>query len=167
VSRNLDSDFREEKNKLAPSGVINLYEIELDDITVVYFCDWDTDVSFGGKTYTAFPITRTDIEHDTSGKVTSIQVTLANVNRMIGGYLETYNGLVGRKIVIKMVFANLLNDPDAYVNEEFYVNTSFADERRVVLNASAKTDLLNIRVPRRRYYRNWGYFFCSSWICSC
>ena len=165
--RDLERDFVTEKNKLQSAAVITLYDVQLDESTWIYVCNWTASVTFDSQTYTPIAIKRGAISHDSSGKITSMSLTVGNVSRVISGYLETYDGMIGMKVIVTTVFANLLDDPNSKVVEEFYIKTAVADESKVTFSLVAKLDILDVFVPRRKFTRNfcqWEYKRDGCWL---
>jgi len=164
--KSLDSDFLAEKNKLQSSATIDLYEISLDG-TPLRFAAWREDVVFNGDTYVSFPIVRNEYTESEDDVLPQIQLTIANVSRVIGGYLESYNGLIGKTVTHRTVFENLLSDPNAVVEETYYVKSSVANQDAVVLVLASRLDIFNASLPARRFQKNfcpWTYKGEGCWI---
>ncbi len=95
-----------------------LYEIEVptDPPTRYRLTNNTSAVQFGTTslgvpiTYSPFPIFHGGIKEGSNGNLPSIDVSVANVSREISQALATYNGLIGQKVVIRLVqMAELLN----------------------------------------------------------
>lgn len=166
MAKNLDADFRDEKNKLQSAALITLYEIELPSSTA-RITDYDEDVTYNAETYVKFPIKKSDIQQNMFNQITHMQLTIANANRVYGAYLEQYDGLIGRKVTVINVFANLLGDANANITEEFYVKSSQANQQVVILDLSSKLDIMDYHVPKRTFTKNfcqWEYKNRGCWL---
>jgi lambda family phage minor tail protein L len=152
---NLDSTFKSEKNK-ASNSPIYLYTIyDYDGVgTNLNFAEWDADVTYNGVTYTKFPIKHEEITENTKGEIDVVKVSVANVNRVLQGYLETYD-LRGKKVIIKIVWSNQLADADAYIDFTFYIDTYTATEQVVEFSLSSKYDIIDLEIPLGKYHRNY------------
>jgi lambda family phage minor tail protein L len=143
-----------EKNK-ATNKPIFLYTIELyDGVNSLHLAEYDADVVFNSVTYTRFPIKHDFISENTQGEISSIKVTVANVSRLIQAYLENYDWR-GLKVTIRMVWANQLTDPDAYIDHIFYIDSYSADQNAVEFTLSEKYNVLGLQLPSRVYSRNY------------
>jgi lambda family phage minor tail protein L len=150
-----DSTFKSEKNK-QENQPIYLYTIEDYDGVSNNLClaEYDTDITYDGVTYTKFPIKHDEIPENTQGEIDNIRVTVANVNRIIQAYLESYD-LRGKKVTIKLVWANQLADTDAYIDFIFYIDNYVANQDAVVFSLSSKYDIIDLTLPNGVYNRNY------------
>jgi len=150
-----DSDFKTEKNA-AENKPIYLYTIEdydgaSNDLT---FAEYDSDVTYDGITYYKFPIKHEPISENSEGQVDALRVSVANVNRAIQAYLEAYD-LRGKKVTIRIVWANKLDDADAHVDFILYIDTYSATETVVEFTLTSKMDLMDVTLPFGKYNRNY------------
>jgi len=150
----LDSTFKSEKNK--PSNQpIYLYSIEDYNGSVdLNLAEWDTDITYDGVTYTKFPIKHDEIGENSQGEINNFRVTVANVNRVMQAYLESYD-LRGKKVTITLVWANQLNDTDANIKFIFYIDNYIATQDTVEFNLSSKYDIIDLTLPNGIYNRNY------------
>lgn len=153
--KTLDSTFKTEKNAQSNQPIF-LYTIEDYDgaSNDLNYAEYDTDIVYGGITYSKFPITHEFISENTKGEIDQVKVTVANVSRAIEAYLTAYD-LRGKKVSIKVVWANQLADADAYIEEIYYIDSYTADEEKVEFTLSSKFDILDVAVPVRTYLRNY------------
>jgi len=152
--RSLDSDFIAKKNAQENQPIF-LYTIyDYDGSTDLFFTNYDTNITFDGQEYSRFPITHEFISENTKGQIDSIKVTLGNVSRLIQAHLENYD-FRGLKVEIKQVFADLLDDPDAYIKHIYYVDSYTADQQSVEFNLTSKFDVLEVELPARKFSRNY------------
>jgi lambda family phage minor tail protein L len=152
--RDVNSTFTTEKNKQV-NKPIRLYTVyDYDDANGnLYLAEYHENVSFAGQTYVRFPITIDKVGSNMNGEVDGLRVTLANVSRLVQGYLENYEWR-GKKLRIQTVFADQLADASACITDEFYIDSITADASNVSLTLTSKFDLLDLELPRRRYMRN-------------
>ena len=142
MPRTLDSTFEAEKAKRENQPVY-LYTLEnYDGIgSNLYFAEYDIDVTYKGVTYLKFPITHEFVSENSQGQIDNVKVRVANVNRLLQSYLEQYD-FRGKKVVIRMVWANQLNDPDAYMDDIYYIDNYTATQDTVEFSLTGKFDVL-------------------------
>lgn len=163
MPRAVNSVFESEKSKRENQPVF-LYTLEDYDGAggVLRFAEYDQDITYKGNTYVKFPITHEFISENTQGQVDSLRLRVANVNRLIQVYLEQYD-FRGLKVVIRMVWANQLSDPDAYMDDIYYIDNYSATQDVVEFTLTSKFDVLAVDIPARKYSRNYcGWKFKSS-----
>ena len=155
--KNLDTDFLIEASKLTNQPIF-LYTVwDYDDATNnLYFAEYRDNVVFDGITYTSFPITHEFVTENLQGKVDSIRLNVGNVSRQIQSYLEAYNWR-GKKVTIRIVFANRLANADEYYDTDFYIEAYAGGDTSTEFVLTSKFDAMNTNLPRRVYHRN----FCS------
>lgn len=148
-----------EKNKSANTPIY-LYTIyAYDGTNNLCLAEYDADVTYDSVTYTRFPITHDFIGENSSGENEQVRVKISNVSRLIQGYLENYD-IRAKKVTIKLVWANQLADATACINHTFYIDSYSADEKDVTLTLSSKYNVLDLRIPGRkysRYYCTWKF----------
>lgn len=154
MPREIDATFKQEKAKQENRPVF-LYIIEdYDGSNDLYLAGYDEDIVYNGITYTRFPITHEFTGENNQGQIDQVKVRLANVSRLIQLYLEQYD-FRGRKVIIRTVWADQLADPDAYIDDIFYVDNYTADQNNVEFTLTSKFDVLGVDLPARRYARNY------------
>ncbi|HUV63278.1 MAG TPA: hypothetical protein VMW24_05225 [Sedimentisphaerales bacterium] len=112
------------------------------------------------RRYLRFPATHEGIGEDTDGTSDTISVNVANASREIQAHLELRDGLIGRTVTIRQVFADYLNDPTSYIQDQRHIDSVEANVSVVKFTLSSKLDLLEITVPRRKFMRGhcgWEY----------
>jgi len=166
-----DTNFVVEKNQ-QENVPIMLYEVTIDDTHELDIAEWDVNVVYptsGGKTYLPFPITHESIPMNISGEIDACKVTVGNANQIIGGYLLANDGLRGNKVVMKLVFADLLADADAHLDNEFYIDGVIISETQAVFTLTSKLDLMQVQIPLRSFIRDfcpWPYKQDGCWLLS-
>jgi len=161
--RTYDSTFKSEKNKQTNQPIFLYTVYDYDGLgTNLYFTSYDANITYNGIEYTKFPITHENISEDNQGSIPTVKVRLSNVSREIQTYLESYD-FRNKKVSIKLVWANQLNDTDAYDEDIFYIDSYIADQNDVEFILTSKFDVLDIELPLRRYSRNYcGWKFKST-----
>lgn len=146
--------FKQEARKRATQPVFLYTIFDYDGAgTNKYFAAYDTNVTFDSIEYTRFPITHDVITENTKGEIDATKIQLSNIARLIEYYLQNYD-LRGKRISIKMVFANLLNDPDAFIEFSSYIDSYSSNVKDVVFNVMSKFDILNVTIPGRIYIKS-------------
>ena len=154
MPRNLSNDFKIEKNK-ASNKPITLYVLkEYNGADDLRLAEYDSDVIFAGDVYSRFPITHENIGENAQGEINQVSVTLANVSRVIQGYLESYD-LRGKKVIIRKVWADNLADPNMRTDFIYYIDSYTADEKNVTFILSSRFDVLDLELPARKFSRNY------------
>lgn len=153
--RDINPVFKSEKNKPEnkPIFLYAIYDYDNNDSNL-YFVEHDTNITFDSQEYIKFPITYERIGENTRGEIDAVRITLSNVSRLIQGYLENYD-LRGKKVQILTVWADHLNDADAYIEDIFYIDNYIADQNNVVFTITSKFDVLGVEIPVRKYSRNY------------
>ena len=154
MPRDIDPTFKQEKAK-QENRPIFLYIIEdYDGSNDLYLVGYDEDVVYDSATYSRFPITHEFIGENNQGQIDQVKVRLANVSRLIQLYLEQYD-FRGKKVIIRTVWVNQLTDPDAHIDDIFYIDNYTADQTNVEFTLTGKFDVLGMDLPARRYARNY------------
>lgn len=154
MPRDVDLTFKQEKAKQENSPVF-LYTLEAyDGINDLYLVGFDQDVTYDGVLYSKFPITHEFVSENNQGQIDQVKVRLGNVSRLIELYLEQYD-FRGKRVVIRMVWLDQLADPDAHMDDVFYVDNYSADQKNVEFTLTGKFDVLGVDLPARRYARNY------------
>jgi len=154
MPREVDSIFKSEKAKRENTPIF-LYTLEkYDSVNDLHLAGLDEDVVYNGITYSKFPITHEFVGENNQGAIDQVKVRLANVSRLIQLYLEQFD-FRGRKVTIRMVWFNQLSDPDAFMDDIFYIDSYTADQNNVEFTLTGKFDVLGVDLPARRYSRNY------------
>jgi lambda family phage minor tail protein L len=154
MPRDLNATFKAEKAKKENAPIFLYMLKEYDGVDDLNFAGFDQDVTFAGKVYTKFPIKHEFVAENNQGQIDQVKITLANVSRLIEFYLEQYD-FRGKKVIIRTVWADQLADPDAYIDDVFYIDNYTADQSNVEFTLTGKFDVLGIDLPARRYARNY------------
>jgi lambda family phage minor tail protein L len=154
MPRDVNATFRNEKAKKENAPIFLYMLKEYDGVDDLNFAGFDQDVTYNGTVYTRFPIRHEFVAENNQGQIDQVKITLANVSRLIEFYLEQYD-FRGKKVIIRTVWANQLSDPDAYIDDVFYIDNYTADQSNVEFTLTGKFDVLGIDLPARRYARNY------------
>jgi lambda family phage minor tail protein L len=148
-------DFKEQKNKSTNSPIYLYTLYEYDGSNNLYLAEWSEDITFDSQVYTSFPITHDDIGENSQNQTDEISITVGNVSRLIQSYLEDYEGLIGIKVKITIVWLDKLDNPDSKVEWTYYVDSVRANESDVSFTLRPKVNALSITLPARTYSRNY------------
>jgi len=154
MPRNVNATFKAEKAKKENAPIFLYVLKEYNGVDDLNFTGFDENVIFDGIVYTKFPIKHEFVAENNQGQIDQVKITLANVSRLIELYLEQYD-FRGKKIIIRTVWADQLSDPDAYIDDVFYIDNYTADQSNVEFTLTGKFDVLGIDLPARRYARNY------------
>ena len=154
MPRDVNATFRNEKSKKENAPIFLYMLKEYDGVDDLNFAGFDQDVTFDGTVYTRFPIKHEFVAENNQGQIDQVKITLANLSRLIEFYLEQYD-FRGKKVIIRTVWADQLSDPDAYIDDVFYIDNYTADQSNVEFTLTGKFDVLGIDLPARRYARNY------------
>jgi lambda family phage minor tail protein L len=116
---------------LNPGAIVELYELDLTAIGYsqhYYFTPSSqngNDLSFAGQQYTAAPVKITGFKKSSDGQSVQPEFIFPNVNKAGTGLLNTYNDLIGARIIRRRTFASFLEYLDDGVTPNpFADNTS-------------------------------------------
>lgn len=152
---NIPDSFKTAKNAEAnaPIFLYTLYDYDGAG-TDLHFAEWDSNVTFDGIEYAAFPIHHDEISENSEGSINSVRLTLGNASRLIQSYLELYD-LRNKKVRIRLVWNDDLSDPDNKVDFLFYIDSYSAAVEAAEFVLLPKVDVLSLQLPKRIYARNY------------
>lgn len=151
--RNINSTFRTEKNSPTNKPIF-LYRIyDYDGASDLLFAEYDSNITFNGEVYAAFPITHEFIEESGNQEIAQIKLRASNISRYIQAYLEQYD-LRGKRVDIILVWANQLNNPDVKIVDTYYIDSYAANEKDVEFTLTSKFDVLEVPLPSGKYLRS-------------
>lgn len=169
-----------EIQKLAPSAIVVLYEVDATNIggEVYRFHDGKngviTDIVWQGNTYQAFPIEATGFEWNGKGQLPRPKLTISNVLGTVSALVKLYDDLAGCKVTRIRTLAKFLDavnfpsgtnptaDPTAEFARDIYFIDRKANENREIVEfeLAAALDLAGVGLPRRQVVQNycpWAY----------
>ena len=161
----LSSYLISEKNKLASaSPFLWLIKIEIyvgGVLQTTWKCtDAGEDITFDSQLYQAWPCLVTLPSESGSGELQECLLALANADRTIQAYLDTYGGMVGSKVTLTLVHRDHLTDIPSQLSTKFEVLQSGASSDVAQLTLGSPADLRDQIFPGRRVlpdYCQWRY----------
>lgn len=175
-----------EINSLAPSAVIELFEIDFTPIggTVVYFHAGTNSlrqpIVWNGQEYQPFPVEVTGFEVTGQGQLPRPKLRVSNyLSSITALILELGGDLVGAKVTRRRTLKKYLDavnfaggvnptaDPTAAFPEDiFYVDRKSLENREVVeFELASSLDLAGVRLPRRQVIQNLCAFIYRGGEC--
>jgi lambda family phage minor tail protein L len=174
----------EELNKLQPSAVIELFELDGTATSVgvdqVYRFhsgvneDIDGNIVWNGDTYTRYPIEARGFTYEGNGQLPRPTISISNILSLITTLIIDHNDLVGatvtrirtlKKYLDAANFSDETNadaDPHAEFPREVYIVDRKVLENRdiVTFELAATFDVAGVKLPRRQIIQNicpWTY----------
>jgi phage-related protein len=95
-----------EKNKIAsPNPFIVFLAITINDTagTKLYYCNNNENLTYSGQLYTATSFDITISSESMKGEMPSIELTIQNVDRILGGTIDAADGGLGSTIIVYVV----------------------------------------------------------------
>lgn len=151
--------FKEQKNAETVKPIL-LYSILYDEGSNSWLrlTNWTSSVVFDSITYTPYVVSHDSLSENLSGKMNIATMRLGNTSREIQAYLEQYDGLRQKKVVIKLVWFGELANDSCYMEDTFYVEDSSSDQSEVILTLAPALDVVDVRLPRRTFFRAYCLF---------
>lgn len=182
----LDTTLATEVQKLAPSAIIDLFELSVyPEITdnIIYqeptrfhsgVNGLEQNIIWQGNEYVRFPVEFSGFESNTKGTIPRPTVKVANIGGAISSLLYDFDNLIGAKVTRKRTLYKYLDaanfpggvnpeaNPDVGFNDEvYYVSRKVVETGIFVeLELSPSWDLHGIKLPRRLCTQNicmWQY----------
>ena len=174
----------EELNKLAPSAVIELFELDgtASSIGVPSVYRFHAGVNeqisgnivWNGQTYQRYPVEATGFTYDGQGALPRPSISISNILNLGTTLVLAYNDLVGAKLTRIRTLKKYLDasnfegdsnptaDPYAeFAREVYVVDRKTAENRAVVsFELAANFDVAGVKLPRRQIIQNvcpWTY----------
>lgn len=154
------------KNKLASADpILCLLEITLTDSaqTKIYICHNTENVSWNGKTWTAFPFQIELPKISSKGEIPYWTIRLSNVTRVFQAYMEALNGGIGSTVIMRFVDSGHLDKGNdaIYIEIAMEVLASESDAQWITFRLGTE-NLLRKTFPQERYIANhclWAFKF--------
>lgn len=155
----VSDEFKLRKNAQLVRPIF-LYDIEYDKVASrwLYYTSWPTRITFDGVQYTPYVINHGNINETLSGKINKLTLTIGNVNKTLQYYLDHYDGLKECKVIITMVFYEELDNPACYDRQAYFVEQSSSNKKIATLTLGSDLDVLNVTLPRRKFFRTYCLF---------
>jgi len=178
------SSVGEELNKLAPSAIIELFELDgtassIGDTTVRRFhagCseNINADIVWNGLAYERYPIAADGFEYSGQGQMPRPQISVSNSLSLVTTLMLAYNDLIGAKVTRIRTLKKYLDavnfssgvnanaDPYAeFAREIFTIDRKVVENREIVtFELGASFDVAGVKLPRRQIIQNicpWVY----------
>ncbi len=143
------------------NSLVWLYRVSVsDDPTDDYFfAGWNEDISYfkdesTPQVYTAMGIKHKGLSQNSRGQIDPFVIQVGNLDKNMSYQLLTRDGLRGRKVVIRQVSMDLLVDSTAHVEATFYIGSAVTRGTTAEITLTSKADILDLRLPRRKFYRD-------------
>jgi phage-related protein len=142
----------------APSGFAWLAEVEVPSspITRLRVTTNNEPVSFGANIngesilYTPWPMTVGRFVRQKKGDLPQISISVSNAKRVLPGYLETYDGLVGQPAVVQMVSLGELDNASAALRFDGEVQGTEVSVEQVTFTIGS-LNLADMNFPTQRF----------------
>lgn len=172
--------IQSEIQKLEPSAVITLYEVDLTPLggDILRFHagtnELNQDITWQGNSYVRFPIEATGFDFTGDGTIPRPKLRVSNALSAVTTLLLAYKDLLGAKVTRKRTLAKFLDavnftsgvnptaDPDAaFADDVFHIDRKVTENRDVVeFELTTAFDLAGTQLPRRQIVQNvcsWKY----------
>jgi len=164
MARALTAALVTEKNKLhSTTPFIWLFELVVSDTVMARITSYQTNVTFNGNLFYAFPCTIGPIESNSESRVDSLQLIVANISREIQGILDgtdgSGDGLTRKRVFARLVHSAHLADPASGLLFDYRIITATATWETVTFTLGSY-DLWGKESPKRRFVRahcGWTY----------
>lgn len=154
-----------EKNKLSSDApFLLLFDISHEQLAENIRLVRNTeDVTWAGKTWTAFPVDIEDYSED--GKsLPALNMKIAAGQGLITTYMQKYGGLTDARVRIYIVHAKCLDVDKPEMELEFQITETTYDEQWITFTLGASPELAN-RFPAWKYLTDFCPFVCGDIRC--
>jgi lambda family phage minor tail protein L len=151
---------------LTTEGLVTLWQLDTRTLggPVFYFTsaqDFETEIVWGGQSYTALPMEATGFEMTTRGAIPQPTVSISNLYGAGNLLLDSYKGLVGAELVRILTLRRFLDDgetpdPAAYITRDKFVVAQKTSHNAVVIafKLASRIDVEGTQLPRRQILRD-------------
>lgn len=148
-----------EKNKLAQDQpLIWLIEVSIpsDPPTRLRITNYNDPVLYGQNsqgaalTYSPFPALHGEISESSKGDLRDFEVKVSNVTLELMAAIDQYEGLIGQEVVLRIVSAAALNDPNAQIDYVGSISACSVDQEAATFTVGS-VNLTKAKFPRNRY----------------
>lgn len=173
------SKINSELQKLSPSALLELYELDLTELGGGVRCfhpglnELGQPVVWQGVEYTPLPIEATGFELRGSGALPRPTVRLSNIEGLLAAEARELNYFLGAKFTRRRTFVRFLDavnfangNPEADPTQELIPEIWYVDRKasenavEITFELAAALDMVGIQLPRRHIIQNtciWGY----------
>lgn len=172
--------YRQEEQKLAPSAIVMLFEVDATSIGgelyrfVPMVNEKDLPVIWQGNEYAPYPCKVEGFDWTGVGPIPRPTLTFANVTGFVTALCLAFDDMVGAKITRKLTMVKYLDgvnfgtggnpnaDPNAHWPDEiFFVDRKIGENKnQVAFELTSSFDLQGVKLPRRFVVQNvcvWKY----------
>lgn len=173
-------DLKSEIQKLAPSGVIELFEVDLTSLgDTSYFFYAGTNentasIVWQGQEYDPWAVQASGFDFSSNAQLPRPKLALANEGGRITLLILSFNDCVGAKVTRRRTMVKFLDavnfvsgvNPDAdptaaFPDDVYYIDRKATENKRVVeFELTAAFDVSGVKLPRRQIIQNicpWAY----------
>lgn len=159
----VNATFLRAKDTVVNASPVDLITIHVKDASATLYYANTTDgdpITYykpGTSTsqiYTPAPFSVGEVDSNIKGEVGQLELTFSNIDRTIGGYLHSYDGVRGGKVNVIKVFRGGLNDPDSNMTDTYYIDSAALGEKVVKFTLTSKFNVQTINLPLRSYRRD-------------
>jgi len=154
MARDLTAGLTTQKNKLhSQVPWVWLVEIALSDSTSARITNFQRNVIWNQNLYYAFPFAISEVRQSAEGQLPTLTLTVPNVTREVQELLDANNGLTRKKLWLRLVNRDHLNDGSAVIEDRFTIQRASTNVN-VVSFQLGRVDLFALETPRRKYRRD-------------
>lgn len=151
--KSLSAALRIEKNKLATdSPWLVLLKFTLG-ANIVYICNNNEDVVFGGDTYVSFPFSIATQVETYDGSLPTVDLQVSNVSGAFQQYLELLDGAIGATVDLHVVNTAHLSEDFSSLDMTFSILRTKSSREWIGFTLGASNPLRR-RYPKYQYLRN-------------
>ena len=162
MTRNITSTFKTEKNKLESASIIRLFKVYTS--TPLYLAEYDTNITFDANTYLATPMTSSSVSENSSGKIDSLSISVANANRDMIAIIQAED-LIDVRVDMIEVFANNLGDANAKISDTYYISNISVTQEAATFTLDSLLMRVDMLLPRRTFSKGTCQFVFKSAQC--
>jgi len=162
----ISSDAIVEKNKLSSSDVwLLLLKIEYPGEDPGHVCLNNESIVWNGNTWLPAIFKLSDLKETKDAEIPSVKLTVMDLQRNILPYIDRHNGGVGATITIYVVHSAHLDNTTPELEEEMEVLSVKIDQNIKITFELGAENLLKLRIPKHRYFKNFCRFIFKSSRC--
>lgn len=154
-----------EKNQHMSNSVwLTLLEVQTPE-GAICLVNNNEDIVWNNITWTAFPFIIDNIKYE-KDELVEVPVKISNVSRLIEYFTEYYDGLVGQKVIMRVVNSNFLNTTIPELEESFVIVSTSSDSQWCTFKLGMAFSLRK-RFPPKRVLKDYCEFVYKSVECGC
>lgn len=155
---NLSNVAKLAANQLASDGAwLVLLEIDLGTLGIIRVVRNTEDIIWKGEQWSAFPFELDPVSHNREGELSTVNVRVCNIDRVLQYYLERDKGAVDRTVTLYVVHSKNLGFPVPEMEEEFTIQKTSYDAEWVTFCLGGPGNMMR-REPMMRILKDWCPF---------